>query len=110
MNLVQELVSQSLLQRTLGRIPPPVVLPATTPRTPNFAALPPSNMYPPVPPELLNKWADTAAMIISSPLSTDYAAALTALGDQLLANNLVEAAHVWYVLHVLQCCKPLTSF
>lgn len=86
------------------------MLPATTPRTPSFAAIPPSNVYPPVPPESLSKWADTAAMIISSPLSTDYAPALTALGDQLLANNLIEAAHAWYGLCLLDGGTVLIKF
>lgn len=55
-------------------------------------------MQPPsasVPLESLAKWAETAAMVISSPLTTETSAALTALGDQLLANDWVEAAHAW---------------
>lgn len=35
-------------------------------------------------------------MMISSPLSSETSAALTALGDQLAANGWTEAAHSWY--------------
>jgi COPII coat assembly protein SEC16 len=54
-------------------------------------------------PETLSTWAETVAMIISSPLSPDNSAALTALGDQLLANHWVEAAHAWYVFASRGC-------
>jgi len=64
-----------------------------TPRTPNFTSVQPPSTT--IPPESLAKWAEIAAMIISSPLITETSAALTALGDQLLANDCVEAAHAW---------------
>lgn len=90
----------SLFQRTTRTVPlpaPPVPIPApggaaTTPRTPQF----PGPVQQAVPVESLTKWAETAAMMISSPLTTEVSAALTALGDQLLANQMVEAAHAWY--------------
>ena len=34
-------------------------------------------------------------MLLSSPLPQETLAALTSLGDQLLANQLFEAAHAW---------------
>ena len=40
-------------------------------------------------------YTNTAAMIISHPLSADSSAALTSLGDQLAANHWIEAAHIW---------------
>ncbi len=43
------------------------------------------------------KWAEIVAMMISSTITTDTSSALTALGDQLLVNQYVEAAHVWFV-------------
>ncbi len=86
----------SLLQRGLGRFQSPMIS-AATPRTPNFAAIQAANMGPTIPPASLEKWAETAAMILCSPLTAEASAALTALGDQLLGNNWVEAAHVWYV-------------
>jgi len=86
---VQELATPNLLQRGFGRLLPPSI----TPRTPNFAPIqPPSSS---VPLESLAKWAEIAAMVISSPMTTETSAALTALGDQLLANDWVEAAHAW---------------
>lgn len=86
---VQELVTPNLLQRGFGRL----LAPSITPRTPNFASVQPPSTS--VPPESLAKWAETAAMVMSSPLTTETSAALTALGDQLLANDWVEAAHAW---------------
>jgi len=63
-----------------------------TPITPNFAAPSlPAN----IPVESLSKWAETAAMMFSSPLTPESSAALTALGDQLLSNQWIEAAHSW---------------
>lgn len=62
--------------------------------TPNF---PPAFQTSPVPTETLSQWAETVAMMISSPMSTETSSALTALGDQLAANGWFEAAHSWYV-------------
>ncbi len=52
----------------------------------------------PIPTEILSKWTETVAMMITSPLSMETSSALTTLGDQLAANKWVEAAHSWYVL------------
>ncbi|RDB24374.1 COPII coat assembly protein SEC16 [Hypsizygus marmoreus] len=91
---VQELVPQNLLALTTNRLQPGL-LPHLTPRTPNFAAgAPPAS----IPPETLSKWAETIAMMLQSPLSQENSVALTSLGDQLAASQLVEAAHVCYLL------------
>lgn len=42
----------------------------------------------------LAKWQDTAAMIVANRMNGD-SAALTRLGDTLIANGWFEAAHVW---------------
>ncbi|KAF8077931.1 Sec23-binding domain of Sec16-domain-containing protein [Lyophyllum atratum] len=97
---VQELVPQTLLVRTNGRLQPQVAS-HPTPRTPNFTSTP--TQLANVPLESLSKWAETVAMMLSSPLSQETSAALTALGDHLAANQLFEAAHVCYLL------APLTS-
>jgi len=76
---------------------PAVPMPLSTPLTPNFSAPPPSNN---VPHDVLSKWKDTLAMLISSSSNADNTAVITALGDQLLANQWVEAAHAWFVLTV----------
>ncbi|PPQ93302.1 hypothetical protein CVT25_014431 [Psilocybe cyanescens] len=91
---VQELVPINLLQRTTGRLQVQTpIAPSITPRTPNFPSLQRS-----VPVEALSNWAETTAMIISSPLTPETSGALTALGDQLLSHNWVEAAHSCYLL------------
>lgn len=43
---------------------------------------------------VLEKWQETVAMIIANRTVGD-SAALTALGDALLANGWLDAAHVW---------------
>jgi len=104
---VQELAPVTLLQSASRLQPPPMLqsppmlqppvplaAPAMTPRTPNFPTMV-STVH--IPAETLAKWPETAAMIIASPLTPEVSGALTALGDQLQANNWVEAAHVWYV-------------
>lgn len=97
---VQELVPRSVLARASGRLPLPTsAIPASalaqlTPRTPSFS-IPAAGTKVPV--ESLSRWAETAAMMISSPLTNEVSAALTALGDQLMTNGWLEAAHAWYV-------------
>ncbi|KAG6814357.1 hypothetical protein H0H92_010943 [Tricholoma furcatifolium] len=97
---VQELAPQNLLARAAARPGPvaqvPQVTPHLTPRTPNFASLPVQTT--PLPPQTLSKWTETVSMLLSNPLSPENSAALTALGDQLAANQLFEAAHVCYLL------------
>ncbi|KAF9005666.1 Sec23-binding domain of Sec16-domain-containing protein [Cyathus striatus] len=92
---VQELIPQGINDRSNGALLQPIVsIPQVTPRTPNFS----SASLVPIPPESLTTWPQTVAMIISSPLSLESSAALTALGDQLLANQWIEAAHACYLL------------
>ncbi|KAJ7452366.1 Sec23-binding domain of Sec16-domain-containing protein [Mycena galericulata] len=91
---VQELVPQNLLSRATGRLQLPSVA-HMTPMTPNFAAPALANN---IPAESLAAWADTAAMMLSSPMTADTSASLTALGDQLLSHQWVEAAHACYLL------------
>ncbi|KAG6866929.1 hypothetical protein C0991_003845 [Blastosporella zonata] len=92
---VQELAPQSLLAKAAVRPTAPLAS-HLTPRTPNFASVPVQGTT--LPPQALAKWTETVAMILSSPLSPENSATLTALGDQLAANQLVEAAHVCYLL------------
>ncbi|KDR81637.1 hypothetical protein GALMADRAFT_152477 [Galerina marginata CBS 339.88] len=94
---VQELVPINMLQKGAHRLQAPMLpaMPAMTPRTPNFPSMQPTVH---IPPDSLVKWAETAAMIISSPLTPETSGALTALGDQLLTNNWVEAAHACFLL------------
>ncbi|KAJ7097910.1 Sec23-binding domain of Sec16-domain-containing protein [Mycena belliarum] len=91
---VQELVPQNLLSRATGRLQLPPIS-HMTPMTPNFAAPALANN---IPAQSLALWAETAAMMLSSPLTADTSTALTALGDQLLSHQWVEAAHACYLL------------
>ena len=59
---------------------------------------------------VLSKWPQTLAMIISSPMTTELSAAVTALGDQLAANGWIEAAHAWYVMRRSRHSHLLTCF
>jgi COPII coat assembly protein SEC16 len=86
---VQELVPQTVLSRTSRS---QLVASQMTPRTPNFVV---PSVTAPIPTESISKWAETVAMMLSCPLSQDTSTALTSLGDQLVANQLFEAAHVW---------------
>jgi COPII coat assembly protein SEC16 len=65
-----------------------------TPLSPNF---PSHGTTSPIPADILKKWPATAAMLIPGPSVSECSAALLALGDCLLANHWVEAAHAWYV-------------
>ena len=89
---VQALVPPTTLLK-FGEKPSPA-LSHITPMTANFT----SHTTPvPVPADILKKWPETAAMLIPGPSVTECSAALLALGDCLLANGFVEAAHAWYV-------------
>ncbi|KXN89245.1 COPII coat assembly protein sec-16 [Leucoagaricus sp. SymC.cos] len=98
---VQELVPKNMLARGNSRLPIPApTIPAPTlgqptPVIPNFS-LPAAGTK--IPTESLAKWAETVAMMLVSPLTPDASAALTALGDQLMANGWLEAAHACYML------------
>ncbi|KAI0079939.1 hypothetical protein K474DRAFT_1638790 [Panus rudis PR-1116 ss-1] len=98
---VQEFLPPKLLVNNVHTLqPPPPATLSVTPLTPSF---PQPQAGVPIPEEVLSKWAETVAMLISSPLSTETSAALTALGDQLAANDWIDAAHACYLL------SPLTS-
>lgn len=56
-----------------------------------------------IPIQTLARWADTAAMIFSNPMTLESSSALTALGDQLALNQWFEAAHAWCVVVSLPC-------
>jgi hypothetical protein len=71
--------------------PPPTPL-GITPLSPNF----PGNVAANIPAEVLAKWPETVAMMISNSTSPETSSALTTLGDHLGANQWIEAAHVWY--------------
>ena len=90
MQTVQALVPPTPLAK-MGEKLQPAAFSHITPISPNFSS-PVA-----VPVDVLNKWPNTAAMLIPGPSVSECSAALLALGDSLLANHLVEAAHAWYV-------------
>ncbi|KAF8503540.1 Sec23-binding domain of Sec16-domain-containing protein [Russula emetica] len=91
---IQALVPPTSLLK-IGEKTQPPVLSHITPTTANFT----SHATPgPVPADILKKWPETAAMLIPGPSVTESSAALLALGDCLLANDFVEAAHACYLL------------
>lgn len=89
-NSVQELLPQTVLSHT--RRSQPTLPSQMTPRTPSFV-VPAAPTH--IPMESISRWGEAVAMILSSPLSQETSAALTSLGDQLVANQLFEAAHAW---------------
>ena len=66
-----------------------------TPLSPNF---PSPSQASGIPADVLSQWPDYAAMLFSGQMGPDSSSSLTTLGDYLLANDWVEAAHCWYVL------------
>ncbi|KAH8913773.1 hypothetical protein BT69DRAFT_1344126 [Atractiella rhizophila] len=69
--------------------------PVATPMSSNFPDL---SLYSNISNDVLDKWRETAAMIISNQPNGD-SATLTALGDTLGNNGWNDAAHVWFVSH-----------
>lgn len=94
-SVVQELASPKPLAPTSSSLQ--VTLPSTSSVTPVSASFSGSTEPMNVSPDVLAKWADTVAMIYSSPLTYETSSALTSLGDQLAASLWYEAAHAWYV-------------
>lgn len=91
---MQQLSPQKLLIDNMSGLQVPAVPNATiSPLSPNFPGAAPSAV---ISADVLSKWAETAAMIISNPMTPEASSALTALGDQLQANGWYEAAHIWY--------------
>jgi COPII coat assembly protein SEC16 len=93
MRTVQALVPPTSLLK-ISEKPQPPALPHITPMSANFSS--PATTAP-IPVDVLKKWSDTAAMLIPGPSVKECSAALLSLGDCLLANDLVEPAHAWYV-------------
>ncbi|KAG1875268.1 Sec23-binding domain of Sec16-domain-containing protein [Suillus tomentosus] len=92
---VQELIPTNLLARTATlQVPTPAVV-HTTPMSPSF---PSPAMAAQIPANALSKWPELVASMVSSPVSPEWSAALTALGDYLVSHQQVEAAHVCYLL------------
>ncbi|KAH9951938.1 Sec23-binding domain of Sec16-domain-containing protein [Amylocystis lapponica] len=95
---VQELLPPKPLTAHIGaqtlQLPSPSTS-SVTPISPNFTSLAETMD---IPPEVLARWADTAAMIVSSPMTMETSSTLTALGDQLAGNRWFEAAHACYLL------------
>lgn len=90
---VQELSSSSQLSKGPGTLQlPTTAISHITPMSPNF---PPPAITANIPVESLSKWPETAAVMVCSPMVPDTSAALTALGDYLISNRWVEAAHAW---------------
>ncbi|EPQ58106.1 hypothetical protein GLOTRDRAFT_56722 [Gloeophyllum trabeum ATCC 11539] len=95
---VQEMVPPKLLSKTTSeslQVPHPVTPMAPTPISPNF---PSAALTTSVPEDVLADWPETAAMLLSNPMTADASSALTTLGDYLAANHWVEAAHACYLL------------
>ncbi|OAX44673.1 hypothetical protein K503DRAFT_705929 [Rhizopogon vinicolor AM-OR11-026] len=93
---VQELIPNNLLARATGtlQVPAPAIA-HTTPMSPSF---PSPAMAAQIPANALSKWPELVASMVSSPLSPDWSATLTALGDYLVSHQQVEAAHACYLL------------
>ncbi|KAG1782517.1 Sec23-binding domain of Sec16-domain-containing protein [Suillus placidus] len=92
---VQEMIPASLLARTATlQVPTPAIV-HTTPMSPSF---PSPAMAEQIPANALSRWPELVASMISSPLSPEWSATLTALGDYLVSHQQVEAAHVCYLL------------
>ncbi|EPT06159.1 hypothetical protein FOMPIDRAFT_1110601 [Fomitopsis schrenkii] len=93
---IQELASPKPLVPTSSSLQ--VTLPSTSSVTPVSASFSGSTEPMNIAPDVLAKWADTVAMIYSSPLTFETSSALTSLGDQLAASHWYEAAHACYLL------------
>lgn len=76
---------------------PSITFNHTTPVTPGFPSTVTSTPTPTLSNESLSKWAETVSAILGTSPSLDASYTLTALGDSLVANNCIEAAHSWYV-------------
>lgn len=102
---VNELVPPKLLPQLASTLAVPTATATShmTPLSPNFPA---PSVTSAIPAEALTKWAETAAMMIPGPSVTECSAALMALGDCLLANQWVEAAHAWYSQCIISARLP----
>ena len=100
--LVQEISPPKSLTKSIESLQPPLPSLMATPVSPGFPKTLPTSA---VAPEVLAKWPEIAATIVSNSNSGDHASALSALGDFLAADGWIEAAHVWYdtILMVYVC-------
>ncbi|TDL27490.1 hypothetical protein BD410DRAFT_818910 [Rickenella mellea] len=97
---VQELLPPKFLMNGNPELHPTIPTVGLTPISPNFQSIAATTN---LPYEVLSKWQESATMILSSQMGPDSSAALTTLGDCLLSNHWIEAAHCCYLL------SPLTS-
>jgi hypothetical protein len=75
---------------------PPHLLLNTGPSTPAFTTTHAAHaVATKLPAASLAKWAETASVLLSNPVTTDSSAALCTLGDYLGTNDWTAAAHVW---------------
>lgn len=91
---VQAMLPPAPLSRAVDNklAPPPPPPLGVTPISPHF----PGNVQNNIPVEVLVKWSETVAMMISNSTSPETSTALTVIGDHLSANQWIEAAHIWY--------------
>ncbi|KAL5533326.1 hypothetical protein ACEPAF_5102 [Sanghuangporus sanghuang] len=74
---------------------PPSPMNLMTPLSPNF---PSPSQATGVSPEILSQWPEHAVMLFSGQMGAESSSALTTLGDYLISNDWVEAAHCCYLL------------
>ena len=98
----------SVLLKAQEFLPPKTFPKAGESLLPTLHTLQPTPVSPSIPklsiptnvsPEVLANWPETAATIVSNSVGGEHSSSLTALGDCLLSNNWIEAAHVWCVNH-----------
>lgn len=83
---------------------PPTPMNHMTPMSPNF---PSPSQATNISPEILSRWPEHAVMLFSGQMGAESSSALTTLGDYLISNDWIEAAHCWSVINRLQCLHPL---
>ncbi|THH10201.1 hypothetical protein EW145_g1508 [Phellinidium pouzarii] len=74
---------------------PPTPMKYMTPLSPNF---PLPSLATNIPSEILSQWQEYAIMLFSGQMGAESSSSLTTLGDYLISNDWVEAAHCCYLL------------
>ncbi|KAL5529034.1 hypothetical protein ACEPAG_5008 [Sanghuangporus baumii] len=74
---------------------PPTPMNLMTPLSPSF---PSPSQATNISPEILSQWPEHAVMLFSGQMGAESSSALTTLGDYLISNDWVEAAHCCYLL------------
>ncbi|KAI5122954.1 hypothetical protein M0805_006834 [Coniferiporia weirii] len=87
--------TKSLQAGPTSLLQPPTPMNLMTPLSPNF---PPPSLAANIPPEILSQWQEYAVMLFSGQMGAESSSALTTLGDYLLSNDWIEAAHCCYLL------------